>query len=257
MRKHTAVYVRVSTKGQNLEAQLPDLIAWCGQQGLQVPPDDGWLQRLEVWSGAGIAFYPDKFTGRTMARPGMNRLTAEIEAGRVQRLVIWRLDRLGRTASGLTRFFDQCCLKQTQVLSLRDGFDLDTPVGRFIGQILASVAEFELEIRRDRIESGLNSNRQKSVRAHQMHKAGKPLPTIAVELGLTRQEVERVLAKPPGRLWYGGRAKGSGMVEDCTTDRVVELARRGLRVREIARATGASVRTTYRRLREAKTSVSA
>jgi hypothetical protein len=48
----------------------------------------------------------DTFTERTMDRPGWNRLIANIEAGKVSKVVCWRLDRCGRTAKGLVTLFD-------------------------------------------------------------------------------------------------------------------------------------------------------
>jgi hypothetical protein len=44
-----------------------------------------------------VAWFKDTFTGKSMNRPGMDRLTEELHAGRLERIVVWRLDRLGRT----------------------------------------------------------------------------------------------------------------------------------------------------------------
>lgn len=88
MEKHAAVYMRVSTRQQDTEAQKPDLERWAAAQTLPVK------------------WYADKFTGKTMDRPAMNRLMAAIEAGEVASVTVWRLDRLGRTAKGLTALFE-------------------------------------------------------------------------------------------------------------------------------------------------------
>ena len=64
---------------------------------------------LERWAAAQdqpVKWYKDKFTGKTMDRPGWNQLEAAIHAGEVSAVVCWRLDRLGRTARGLTALFD-------------------------------------------------------------------------------------------------------------------------------------------------------
>ena len=53
-----------------------------------------------------VKWYRDKASGKTMERPGWRKLDADIEAGKVAKVVVWRLDRLGRTASGLTTLFD-------------------------------------------------------------------------------------------------------------------------------------------------------
>ena len=87
--RHVAVYVRVSKRnGQDVRSQLPDLERWAAAQDQPVQ------------------WYKDRFTGKTMDRPGWNRLQAAIDAGEVSAVVVWRLDRLGRTAKGLTALFD-------------------------------------------------------------------------------------------------------------------------------------------------------
>jgi hypothetical protein len=87
--KHTAIYIRVSSKAQDHASQLPDLERW-------VAAHDGAVQ-----------WHRDKFTGRTMDRPGMEKLLADLRAGLVERIVVWRLDRLGRTTRGLCQLFDE------------------------------------------------------------------------------------------------------------------------------------------------------
>ena len=88
MPKTTAIYVRVSHRDQSHASQLPDLERWVGSH-------DGPLERFR-----------DTFTGRTMDRPGMTRLLDGLRAGRLCRIVVWRLDRLGRTTRGLCQLFD-------------------------------------------------------------------------------------------------------------------------------------------------------
>ena len=80
-----AVYVRVSTQKQTTKSQEPDLTQWISAYA----------------NGQPVKWYRDKATGKTMDRPGWNRLEADMRAGKVATLVCWRLDRLGRTASGL------------------------------------------------------------------------------------------------------------------------------------------------------------
>src|SRR4051794_41613382 len=89
-----------------------------------------------------------------MDRPGFNRLLADIEAGKVDRVVVWRLDRLGRTAKGLTALFDDLLARGVDLVSLKDGLDLETPAGRLMANVLASVAAYETEVRAERIMAG-------------------------------------------------------------------------------------------------------
>jgi DNA invertase Pin-like site-specific DNA recombinase len=87
MTQHIAIYVRVSSKRQDLASQIPDLETWAA------------AQRGEV------RYYRDKFTGKTLDRPGWLKLQSAIDRGNVSKVVCWRLDRLGRTAKGLTALF--------------------------------------------------------------------------------------------------------------------------------------------------------
>lgn len=134
--KHVAVYVRVSKLKQSQRSQMPDLKRWAAAQGQPV------------------RWYKDSFTGKTMDRPGWRKLQAAIERGEVSAVVCWRLDRLGRTAKGLTALFADLQERGVNVVSLREGIDLSTPAGRMLANMLASVAQFETECRAERVIAG-------------------------------------------------------------------------------------------------------
>lgn len=136
MAQHVAIYARVSSARQDLASQLPDLMAWAAAQR------------------CAVVYYQDKFTGRTLDRPGWNKLQAAIERGEVSKVVCWRLDRLGRTAKGLTALFADLTDRQIPLASLKDGIDLSTAAGRMLANVLASVAQFETELRAERVRAG-------------------------------------------------------------------------------------------------------
>ncbi len=89
-----------------------------------------------------------------MDRKGWNRLQEAIDQGNVSKVVVWRLDRLGRTASGLTKLFEDLHRSKIGLVSIKDGLDLDTPAGRLMANVLASVAQFETEVRAERVLAG-------------------------------------------------------------------------------------------------------
>src|SRR3954468_20447878 len=136
MQKHVAIYVRVSSNRQDHRSQLPDLERWAAAQSLPV------------------VYYRDKFTGKTMERPGWQKLQAAIDRGEVATVACWRLDRLGRTARGLTALFAELQERGVNLVSLREGIDLSTPAGRMLANMLASVAQFETECRAERVLAG-------------------------------------------------------------------------------------------------------
>ena len=133
-----AVYERVSSKQQDTKSQRPDLERWLAAYAEEQP----------------VKWYRDTFTGKTMARPGWKQLEADMEAGKVCKVICWRLDRLGRTASGLTALFDALNTRKVGLVSLKDGLDLATPAGRLMANVLASVAQYETEVRCERVLAG-------------------------------------------------------------------------------------------------------
>ena len=146
MAKHTAIYLRVSTAQQSTRSQKADLQRWADS----LNSDESALL---------LRWYEDTSTGKTMDRPAWQKLQAAIDAGQVNRLVIWRLDRLGRTASGLCKLFEELQAKQVRLVSLKDSIDLGTASGRLIANVLASVAAYETEIRAERVKAGQQAAR--------------------------------------------------------------------------------------------------
>jgi DNA invertase Pin-like site-specific DNA recombinase len=148
-----------------------------------------------------------------MDRPGWLKLQGAIDRGEVVKVVVWRLDRLGRTAAGLTRLFDELRERKIGLVSLKDGIDLSTPAGRMLANVLASIAQFETEIRAERIRAGQQAakaagktigGRQLGTRVRltvekeravkRLHSAGTSVSEIARTLQLSRPTVYRALA---------------------------------------------------------------
>ena len=139
--KFDAIYLRVSGPAQDLRSQLPDLKRWAEA------------------SGREVKWFRDKASGKSMDRPGWKKLETAIGAGQVARVVCWRLDRLGRTARGLTALFEELQGRRVGLVSLREGMDLSTPAGRLMAHVLASVAQYETELRGERVRAGQEAAR--------------------------------------------------------------------------------------------------
>ncbi len=77
--------------------------------------------------------------------------------------MVWRLDRLGRTAKGLTSLFEDLIGWKVNLISLKDGLDLVTPAGRLMANILARVAAYETEVRAGRIRAGQAAARERGI----------------------------------------------------------------------------------------------
>ena len=197
--QYTAVYTRVSSRQQDHASQLPDLRRWA-----------------EANSDQSVRWYRDQCTGKSMNRPAWNRLERDLRTGKVSRIVVWRLDRLGRTAKGLTALFEELTVRKVPLTSLRDGLDLFTAAGRLMGNVLASVAQYETEIRAERVKAGQEAAKRRGVRwggseagrrirvtdaqvsiIRTMKQAGKPITEIASATGLSRPSVYRTLKHNP------------------------------------------------------------
>jgi DNA invertase Pin-like site-specific DNA recombinase len=140
----TAIYTRVSSKSQDTASQLPDLRKW---EAVNSP----------------ATWYTDKATGANMDRPGFEKILAGVRDGSVKIIVVWRLDRLGRTAMGLTALFHELRERKVNLVSIRDGLDLSTPAGNLMANVLASVAQFEKEVRSERQTAGIAVAKSKGV----------------------------------------------------------------------------------------------
>jgi DNA invertase Pin-like site-specific DNA recombinase len=215
--KHTAIYLRVSSRSQDTQSQEPDLKRWAQSQGKDQP----------------VRWYRDKFTGKTMDRPGFNRLVADVEAGKVARVVVWRLDRLGRTAKGLTSLFEDLLARGVDLVSLKEGLDLATPAGRLMAKVLAGVAAYETEVRAERIMAGqaaareagkvwggsakgrrLKVTAEQEVMIRRLEGEGVGVSAMARTTGLSRPTIYRVLGSEatshPGRVARRARKGGGG-----------------------------------------------
>lgn len=198
MSQTIAIYLRVSSKSQDVASQEPELRRWAAQQEGEV------------------RWYRDRFTGKTMERPAFTRLLRHVRVGEVQQVAVWRLDRLGRTAKGLTALFDELTELNVRLVSLRDGLDLSTAAGRLMANVLASVAAYETEVRAERILAGQAAARAKGktwggsekgrrikvndeqIRLiHWMKAEGEKVAAIARATGLSRPTIYDVLKTEP------------------------------------------------------------
>ncbi|MBL7644651.1 MAG: recombinase family protein [Candidatus Hydrogenedentes bacterium] len=194
MPKHIAIYLRVSSRQQDTKSQKPDLERWAEAQD------------------EPIKWYEDTATGKNMNRPGWKQLEDAMRTGKVSAIVVWRLDRLGRTVSGLSTLFDELTERKINLVTIMDGINLSTAAGRMMANVIASVAQYETEMRGERVAAGQAVAKAKGVRwggwteKHKakvsqrkadliikMKKDKVPIAEIARELGLSRPTIYKVL----------------------------------------------------------------
>jgi DNA invertase Pin-like site-specific DNA recombinase len=128
-------YARVSTQDQNLDLQIDALI----KAGCKKVLDD-------------------KVSGSRAERPGLAKALEMLREG--DTLVVWKLDRLGRSVKNLVNLVGELHKQGVQFKSLTDAIDTSTASGRFFFHVMASLAEMERELTIERTRAGLEVARQ-------------------------------------------------------------------------------------------------
>jgi len=123
-------YARVSTLDQNLETQI-DALKAAGCENI----------------------FTDKASGGRKDRPGLNDALSHLRSSDV--LVVWKLDRLGRSVKGLVDLVAELEKEGVNFVSITDSIDTTTPPGRFFFHIMASLAQMERELVSERTRAGL------------------------------------------------------------------------------------------------------
>ncbi|WP_442510562.1 recombinase family protein [Novipirellula sp. SH528] len=192
MKKSIAVYIRVSTIGQNEAGQREQITEWLHNHG---------------HAPAAATWYVDKHTATTTARPALDRLRAAIFAGHHATAVAWRLDRLARSQRDGINLLAEWCDAGVRVVSITQQLDLAGVTGRLIAGVLFAVAEMELETMKERQRAGIDAAKGRGVykgrkpgttkarpnRARKLRERGLTHCEIATALGVSRTTVSRYL----------------------------------------------------------------
>jgi DNA invertase Pin-like site-specific DNA recombinase len=144
--KRVALYARVSTNnGQDPEVQLRELREYCQRRGFDI---------TEEFVDKGIS-------GSRERRPALDKLTVVCRKRLVDAVVLYRYDRFARSLRQLVNALEEFRALDIDFISLHEGVDTSTPNGRLVFGIFASIAEFERELIRDRVRSGLAAAKAK------------------------------------------------------------------------------------------------
>ena len=147
--KRAAIYARVSTNnGQNPEMQLGELRSYCRRRGWEV----------------GQEYVDVGVSGAKEDRPALDRLLSNCQKRLVDVVVVYRYDRYARSLRQLVNSLEDFRALGIDFISLHEGVDTSTPNGRLVFGIFASLAEFERELIRDRVRSGLAAAKAKGTR---------------------------------------------------------------------------------------------
>jgi DNA invertase Pin-like site-specific DNA recombinase len=192
-----AIYARVSTNnGQDPHMQTREIRQYCERRGLEIAGE---------YVDAGIS-------GAKENRPQLDALLAACRKRLVDAVVVYRYDRFARSLRQLVNALEEFRSLGIEFISLHEGVDTSTPNGRLVFGIFASIAEFERELIRDRVKSGIAAARSKGKRLGRprvrvdaariavLRDSGASWSAITLELGLSAGTAKRAyysLSKNP------------------------------------------------------------
>jgi DNA invertase Pin-like site-specific DNA recombinase len=148
--RRVALYARVSTLHgqQDPEMQLSELREYVTRRGLTIH---------EEYVDQGIS-------GSKESRPALNRLMTDAQQCRFDAVLVWKIDRFGRSLKHLVNSLADLSACGISFISLRDNLDLSTPSGRLMFQIIGAMAEFERALIQERVRAGLRNAKAKGKR---------------------------------------------------------------------------------------------
>jgi len=199
-----AIYARVSTTDQNCEMQLKELREYCERRGWTISGeyvDTGW-------------------SGAKASRPELDRIMYDAGMHRFDAILVWKLDRFGRSVLNLSEQLAKLNSWGIRFLATSQSLETDAsnPTSRLLLHILASVAEFEREMIRERVSAGLKNYRE----AYKQKRIGRDRHShsgMNLAVGRPRKVFDR--------------------------ERVLELRNEGLSMRAIARKLKVSIGTVH------------
>ena len=173
-------YARVSTQDQNLDLQLDAL----KQAGCEL-------------------LFTDTLSGAKAERPGLKDTLSHLR--RDDTLVVWKLDRLGRTTKGLIDLVEQLKERGIGFKSLQDNIDTSTPMGQFFFVVFSAIAELERSMIRERSKAGLLAAKARGrkggrpfalrgenrVDAMKLLEAGRDIKYVMQKYGISRSTLDR------------------------------------------------------------------
>ena len=187
-----AIYARVSTsnQGQDVTMQTRELQKYAEARG---------------WTVTG-EYVDEGVSGAKDSRPELNRLMADAKRRKCDAILVWKLDRFGRSLRHLVNAIAELESVGVAFVSFTDNLDLSTPSGRLMFQVIAAMGEFERELIRERVRAGLRNAKAKghtlgrpginvdASKVAVMRGQGLSMRAIATELGCSPAYVHKTLA---------------------------------------------------------------
>ncbi|MCA8879622.1 MAG: recombinase family protein [Rhodobacteraceae bacterium] len=156
-RTRCAIYTRKSSE-DGLEQEFNSLHAQreaCAAFVLSQKAE-GWVLLPDAYDDGGLS-------GGTLERPALQRLLADVDAGRVDRIVVYKIDRLTRALADFARIVDRLDAAGASFVSVTQSFNTATSMGRLTLNMLLSFAQFEREVTAERIRDKIAASKRKGL----------------------------------------------------------------------------------------------
>jgi site-specific DNA recombinase len=183
-----AIYTRKSTE-EGLEQEFNSLDA-------QREAGEAFVasQRAEGWTCLPDRYDDGGFTGGNMDRPALRRLMSDIEAGKIDCVVVYKVDRLSRSLLDFARMMETFEKARVSFVSVTQQFNTATSMGRLILNVLLSFAQFEREIIRERTRDKMAATRRKGKWSGGLPVLGYDIDPQGYRLVLNEDEAVQVRA---------------------------------------------------------------
>lgn len=139
----TAIYMRVSTEEQDISLQKREISIFLELKG---------IRDYQIYKDVG-------FSGKNDVRPDFKRLLDDCKQGKVEFLVVWKLDRLFRSLRHLISFLDDLKAMDIKFAAVQDNVDLSTPAGELMANMIGSFAQFERSLISQRTKAGMQAKK--------------------------------------------------------------------------------------------------
>lgn len=189
-----ALYARVSTvNNQDPGMQLSELRDYAKRRGWRV---------VEEYLDRGVS-------GSKESRPGLNRLMSDARRKKFDAILVWKIDRFGRSLKHLVNALADLAVLGVSFISLRDNLDLSTPSGRLMFQIIGAMAEFERALIQERVRAGIRNAKAKGIRVGrprvivdalqiaELRAQGRSWGQIRSAIGVSKGTAQRAFARLP------------------------------------------------------------
>ena len=194
--KRLAIYARTSTDKQEtgLEAQLMACTDWCKRESVDEP----------------LVYQDDGVSGKEDSRPALDSMLGAIDAGEIDRVLVYSLNRLSRSLITSMKMIEEFRSKGVALISCTETIDMDTPEGRLLIGILAVLGQFQREDIVRKVKNGLENAKRKGVRIGRKKERddgailelidrGMKPAQVAEQLHISRGKVARAIAARTAR----------------------------------------------------------